>query len=488
MKKKDFDIIIDDGFGLLLSSKDRQRLWKELYSRLEKYLLEIESYPVSQNFSLKQVRESIKEFDFSEPLDPIEVLNWVADNLTKHQLHIPHPSYHGVFNPHPSTMGIVAETLVAAFNPQLASSASGRFCIAIEDHLLKYFGRKFGYPHSKIKGIFTSGGTEANHSALLCALVKKVPQFRNSGLQNLDRFPLIYTTKETHGSISRAARLCGLGTESVRELPVTYDLKFDCNELRKQIQKDLKSNKLPLFLTATMGSTSAGIIDPLETLGDIAKEYNMWLHIDAAWGGALCLLEEFYKEYKGIEKSDSITFDPHKWLSIPMGSGIFLTQHPLTLMQTFEVNDIHYMPKETHVNQDSEPYRQSMQWSRRFIGLKLFMTLLCHGEKGYQEILHHQINMGYKLKKKLKENSWEIVNQTSLPVICFKDPVCNFDIEKLCRYVTNTGKAWITTTKLKSCKVLRAGIPNFITQEKHLDLLIEILNEARNKMMSDPVN
>ena len=470
-----------NGFGLLLSEVERESLWKALASRVEAYVGNVASLRVPAQGTREQIRQKLAAFTFEKSVDAAAIVDWVSDQLTEHQLHTAHPSYYGVFNPNPASVGIAAEALTAAFNPQLASSASSLFCIEVEEHLLRFFSTHFGLPLQKTEGCFTSGGTEANHTALLCALTKHIPDFATQGV---GAKPVLYATRETHHSILRVARLCGLGTHAVVELPTTASLQFDVEALETRIQKDRKSGKQPLFLVGTLGSTSAGVVDPLQKLAEIAREYGLWFHVDAAWGGAACLLPELQELVRGVGEADSVTLDPHKWLSMPMGIGMFLTRHPGLLRQTFGIEQSFYMPSHTHENEQVEPYRQSMPWSRRFNGLKLFMALATHGLGKYQSVLRHQISIGEYLRTSLSSHCWTVVNETPLPVVCFVDDSRpGLDLEDFAAKVAATGKAWITTTVLTHLdrKVLRAGIPNFLTQKTHIDALVALLSDIRAK-------
>ncbi|MDB5096299.1 MAG: Aromatic-L-amino-acid decarboxylase [Cyanobacteria bacterium RYN_339] len=457
------------GFGLTLPRATRTALWARTGERLEAYLAALPGLPVSPG----DVHADLAAFDFQTPMDPLAVVDAAADMLQAFNLNTAHPAYFGVFNPAAATMGIAADALVAAFNPQLASSASARACIAIEDHLLAYFGAKFGY--DLVRGSFQSGGTTANYTALQCALTAHVPGYGTEGVGPAR--PVLYTSTETHHSILRAARMSGLGTSAVVALPVGPDLRFDVAALRARIHADRNQGKHPLFLVATLGSTSSGTFDDVAALAEVAQTEGMWLHADAAWGGAAILLEECAPLFEGIRLADSITLDAHKWLSVPMGAGMFLTRHPDVQEATFRVDQSPYMPGHTYESAETEPYKQSIEWSRRFIGLKLFMALAAHGEAGYQAVLRHQIAMGAYMRERLAATGWELVNDSPLPVVCFWAP--GLDPEAVARQVADSGKSWITPTKLNGRGVLRAGIPNFATQREHVDVLIDVLQGCK---------
>ena len=200
---------------------------------------------------------------------------------------------------------------------------------------------------------------------------------------------------------------------------------------------------------------------------------------DAAWGGAAVLVPELRPLLDGIERSDSITFDAHKWLSVSMGAGMFVTQYAL-LEKTFQ-NKTAYMPKDASGLEIVDPHLSSMQWSRRFIGLKLLLSLMVAGWDGYIEAIRHQAQMGVFLREALQRHGWTIRNQTDLPVVCFtSDRLENEHLLRIASRVVQSGEAWISTTLLGGSEwVLRACITNYRTEREHVERLVESLNRAR---------
>jgi len=458
-----------------LSEAERRDLWKKIADATESYRKDVSSLPLFPKVTAEQLRADISRFTFETPQSADEILNFAIKHLRESHLQIPHPAYFGVFNPAAAPMGVAGEWLTAAFNPQLASWTSSPFAIELEQHLIRWWGEKFGLP--QCEGTFTSGGTEANHTALLTALTKHFPEFGARGVRGLTGDPVLYASKETHHSILKASRLCGLGTEALREIEVDPQGRLRPETLRAQIQKDRREGKLPCFVTATAGTTGHGVIDPLNEIAEVARAENIWFHIDAAWGGPAILVPELRPLFAGIERADSLTLDTHKWLNLPMTAGIFLTSEKGILRKTFSVEFSSYMPVSSHESPLHQPYQESMSWSRRFQGLKLFLALAVAGEEGYCETLRHQVNMGAALRNKLSAAGWTLVNETPLPVVCF-EKAGTLPAETIAKAVADSGMSWITTTGFEGRTVLRAGISNYRTTEKDLDILIEALTEA----------
>jgi glutamate/tyrosine decarboxylase-like PLP-dependent enzyme len=471
---------------LMLDENQRREVWKRVIDAIETYAREIDKSRVTPELDLGKIRSLLKPFDFRQPMDPLAALEVAVESLWRFQVHTPHPRYYGLFNPAPTTMGIAADALVAAFNPQLAAWSHSPEASEIEMHLVQAFGRRFGYDPGSIDGTFASGGAEANHTGVLAALVNSFTEFASAGVRAVRAQPVFYISSEGHHSFQKAARLSGIGTDAVREIKVGKDLRIDLDSLRAAIAEDRAAGLAPFLLVATAGTTSSGIVDPLKDMADLASKEGLWLHVDAAWGGAAILVPELKDILEGIEEADSITFDAHKWLSVPMGAGLFLTRHREILTRTFQTSTA-YMPSESRRFEVPDPYSHSMQWSRRFIGLKVFLSLAVAGWEGYETAVRRQTAMGHLLKEKLEDAGWRITNRTRLPVACFVDAQAEAGesgeyLDAIAREIVEAGKAWISTTRVGGRPVLRACITNYRTGADDVGVLIEDLGWARKRV------
>ncbi|MGH9768427.1 MAG: pyridoxal phosphate-dependent decarboxylase family protein [Blastocatellia bacterium] len=469
----------------MLNDQTREELWRRLFETIENYLTKIDTARVAPELDIEKIRGALARRDFAEPAGAIEALDFVAGAMWRFQVHTGHPRYFGLFNPASTTMGIVADTLVAAFNPQLAAWSHSPFAAEVERHLVRAFGQKFGYDPSATDGVFTSGGSEANHTALLTALVNAFPDFGEHGLRSLAAQPVFYVSSQGHHSFLKAARASGLGAAAVREITVDDDLRMDIGALTDRIARDRAEGFRPLMIVATVGTTSAGVIDPTDELAEVASREGVWFHVDAAWGGAAAFVPEFRATLSGIEKADSITFDAHKWLSAPMGAGLYLTRHSEILKRTFGVATS-YMPRDAAGLEVVDAFTHSIQWSRRFMGLKVFMSLLVAGWDGYAEAIRHQAAMGDRLRQRLQGSGWAVVNRTPLPVVCFVDRALREGataeyLDAVCKSVVASGEAWLSVARIgdDDRPVLRAGVTSYRTEAADVNALVESLNRAR---------
>lgn len=472
---------------LRLERDVRERVWRQVGEAIESYVQELGRSRVTPELDVARIRRLLEPFDFSRPVDPAEALRFAVEGLTRHQVHTAHPRYFGLFNPAPTTMGIAADALVAGFNPQLASWSHSPLAAEVERHLLRAFAARFGYDPSESDGAFASGGAEANHTAVLTALVHAFPEFARQGSRGLPGPPALYVSSEAHDSFLKAARLTGIGTEAVRVVPVDADLRMDVEALSSRIERDRAEGLAPFLIVATAGTTSAGAVDPIPGAAEVAAREGVWLHADAAWGGAAALVPELAEILDGLSTADSITFDAHKWLSVPMGAGLYLTRHPDILERTFRVA-AGYMPREAAGLDVVDPYAHSMQWSRRFIGLKVFLSLAVAGWDGYASAIRHMVAMGSRLRERLGRSHWAIVNRTELPLVCFVDAshpdgTSATRLQRIAHLVVSSGRAWISTARLAGGRpAIRACVTNYATSPEDVDALVEALDGARSTL------
>jgi glutamate/tyrosine decarboxylase-like PLP-dependent enzyme len=457
-------------------------IWHRIGEEVDDFTTQIRTLPVVRHISPQAVRQEVDaSFDFATPVPLADLTRRIVAFLKANTVHVTHPRYFGLFNPTVSEAGIVADTLAALFNPQLATWSHAPAANELERFTLRYLARMLGLDPDATFANFTSGGLEANMSAVLVALAHRFPTCAEAGVRALDARPVIYLTGESHHSFLKIARMTGLGTNALCEVSTTPDFRFDVSVLRQRLRTDAAAGRCPFMIVGTAGTTGGGTIDPLVGLAEVAEESGTWFHVDAAWGGAAALVPRLRPVLDGIGRADSVTWDAHKWLSVPMGAGMFFCRHPDAVRRAFDVSTS-YMPSSASA-QTADPYMTTVQWSRRAIGLKVFMSIAERGLEGISEQIDHQARMGDVLRSKLTKAGWMIVNETVLPLVCFT----HADIRSGQRTTTEIletiyarGNAWISDVVLGGQeRVLRACITSFRTNEQDLDSLINELEFAR---------
>jgi aromatic-L-amino-acid decarboxylase len=444
-----------------------------IVARLES---DIASGPIVPTVTPQEIRSHLaSRYDFAKPVTLDDVGADVERMLRTWQVQVTHPRYFGLFNPSVTLASIIADTLVAMYNPQLASWRTSPAANEIERHTLAWLMGKFGLPSSAIAN-FTNGGAEANLSAVIVALTRAFPDYGEGGLRHLAASPTIYLTGEAHHSLNKIAHMTGLGRRALRTVATDRYLKMDLEDLARRVAEDRRDGLAPFMVVGTAGTTSAGVIDPLQDLARFCRSEALWLHVDAAWGGAAIISPRLRGHLAGIDAADSITCDAHKWFSVPMGAGMFFCRHPDAVGEAFSA-ETSYMPGKT-VGPVSDPYTTSIQWSRRFIGLKLFLALAQHGESGYVEMIEHQARMGDVLRESLKRAGWRIVNTTPLPLVCFtRDGLVT---AKFLAILYERQIAWMSEVRLgDGAPVLRACITSFRTTESDIEWVVREMGRLR---------
>jgi glutamate/tyrosine decarboxylase-like PLP-dependent enzyme len=451
----------------------------QMRNEFAKLQAEIADGPIVPNVSAEEIRAHLRSrYAFKQAIPLDDLLDDVEAMLRKWQVQVTHPRYFGLYNPSVTLAGVVADTLAAMFNPQLANWRTSPAANEIERHTLSWLAAKFGLPQESI-ATFTSGGLEANLSAVVVALTHAFPEYGEFGLRHLAGEPALYLTEEAHHGFNKIAHMVGLGRSNLRVIGTDNGLKMNVEELKTRVDKDRMKGLLPFMVVGSAGTTAAGVIDPLTEIGSFCKDAGLWFHADAAWGGAAVVSPSLRQHLAGIEHADSITCDAHKWLSVPMGAGMFFCRHRESVAQAFR-SDVTYMPGKTAGQMGDaavtfDPLTNSAQWSRRFIGLKLFMSLAERGETGYAEMIDHQARMGSVLRAMLTESGWRIVNSTPLPVVCFTRE--GLAPTALLAAMRERQIAWMSEAILGGIPVVRACITSFKTSEQDIERVVGEMNK-----------
>lgn len=463
-----------------LSPQLRAEIWEWLIPTLEKHYAHPKNVAVAPSLNQSEIRDFVRLPLESENISSKEALEHVLTGLNKYLVHTSHPAYFGLFNPRASFAGILADVLTALYNPQMAAWSHAPFAAEVEQFMIEQIGQKMGYLADSIDGNFTSGGQEANLTAVLCALTHHFPKIGYAGIRQLEKQPVLYCSEESHHSVMRAAMVTGIGLDFVRKIATNSASQISISALEEQIIADIANGFHPCMIVACMGATGTGAIDPIDELADLAQKYQLWLHADGAYGGALALSQTNKHHLNGIERAHSITFDAHKWLSVPMGAGMFITKHTTILSATFRIF-ADYMPKETMEEEIIDPFAHSIQWSRRFIGLKVYLSWLFYGWKGWEVLVDEQIKKGNFLKEKLQEKGWVLKNESPLPIACFMPPEVVADTypHETVQKVIREGKAWISVYSVQKKPTIRACVTNYLTEEEDILSLVASLESVR---------
>ena len=406
--------------------------------------------PVMPDIDMAEFRRELAAFDFAQPRPLEEMIDWAIGRLEHGTVHMTHPRYFGLFNPPSNFPSQCADRIAGAFNPQLASSGSSPAPVAIEQHVIRAIALRAGLPEDSA-GHFTTAGSEANYTALICALTRAHARFADEGVRAFAGPVAMYTSRECQPAWYKIAHQAGIGRSALKLIATDGKGRMDARALADAIREDRRRGTVPVLISATAGTTGAGMVDPLEPCATIARENNMWYHVDAAWGGAALCSQRLRGELAGIELADSLTIDAHKWLATTMGCGMFIAREPAILSETFRVG-ADFMPSSAA---SIDPYLNSVQWSRRFMGLRLFLALAAAGWQGYGAHVERAVQVTDCAKARLAARGWSIANDSRLAVLCVLPPAGSAPVREIVRKVLASGRAWVAVAKLEGRDVVR---------------------------------
>lgn len=467
-----------------LSPEAFRKLGYQAVDLLADQLANLNSVPTRQ-----AVPEIIREKLLHQPLpetgcDPTEVLRLFAEEVLPYPMGNNSPRFLSWINPPPAPIGVLAELLAAGMNPSVAGGDHA--ATYVEHAVLGWIKTIMGYPLNA-GGVLVSGGSVANIVALaVMRHVRTKGAIRTEGFNKHNAPLVVYTSTQGHGCIQKAVELLGMGSSYLRKIPVDAEYRMDVEALRKQIAADRAAGLTPAAVAASAGTVNTGALDPFDAIADVCEAEDLWFHVDGSYGAVGILVEEIADLYKGIERSDSLALDPHKWLYVPVECGCVLVKDAQAMRDSFSLVPP-YLRDDAAIPWFSE---YSIQQTRGFKALKLWMMMQQIGVEGYRELLSHDIAMAKALRAKIAARpDFELVAGGPLSVTCFRyTPAGATDLASLNRKlvdgVARSGKAFITSTELRDMLVLRACVVNFRTTETDLDTLLEAVASAGQAVLA----
>jgi len=469
-------------------SETRRKLGYQLIDLIDGYYASLPGRPVqlpAEQRTYGALRDALPELGE----DPGRVLNDIFSEMVDKGFHVPAANYFGLMNPTPTYAGFLAEAIVAALNPQLATLARSQLASKIELETVRWIAERISWGDS-FGGTFTSGGNEANFSGMALALAAHFPQSIAEGVASIGARPILYASNESHHSLDKSAGLLGIGRKALRRIPVNSQLQMDPAKLEQAVKEDRAAGHAPFCVVATAGTTNSGIVDDLAAISEVCRRHDLWLHVDGAFGAAAVFSDKYRDLVKGIELADSITIDPHKWLAVPFAAGVILTRHPKSLELAFSVASP-YMPKAAGAFLPDNA-RISTQWTRRMNSLKLWLTLRIHGRQAYEEHINRQVQLARDFAKWIDNSEeFELAAPMMLTIVNFRLKSQGRHGKELARLhaelveeVTRDGQRWISDTIANGASVLRMMVISYLTEERHLRALQDVLQGAAKKILN----
>ncbi len=421
---------------------------------------------------MEAFRGELEGFDFTKTRPLTELLDWSIGVLEHGLTHLTHPRHFGLFNPAPTFPAQCADRLVAAFNPQVASSGTSPAAVALEAYVIRRIAERAGFP-AGAGGHFTSGGSAAHYTALLGALTRAHPRFAVDGARAFAGQPVFYVSKECHRSWVKIAHQAGIGRSAARLVATDGSGRLSPGAVQQAIAADLASGCVPFLVVASAGTTNAGVLDPLDACADLAAQHHLWYHIDAAWGGAMIASDRLRGVLAGLERADSATIDAHKWFATTMGCGMLLVRDPAALTATFQVSASYMQSHELSL----DPYMNTVQWSRRFLGLRLFLSLAAAGWAGHAAHIERAVAQTAWIRGELERRGWRIVNDSPFALLNVVPPPSLGDPRSVVARVIASGRAWVALARFEEQDVIRICVTHGETSDADLAILVDTLNQ-----------
>ncbi len=450
------------------------------------FLKEPERFPVLSRLRPGDVRRALPASPPSSPESLSEVLDDFERVIVPGITHWNHPGFFAYFANSSPAPSIVGELLTAVLNPNGMLWKTSPAATELEIVVLDWLRQMLGLP----PGIFGVIQDTASASTLvaLAAAREAVPglEARRRGLVGQARLR-IYASEQAHSSVEKAGVVLGIGQEGCRAIPVDEEFAMRVDALDGAIREDRGAGLTPFAVVATVGTTSTTSVDPVAAIAEVCAREGLWLHVDAAYGGAAAVLPEMRRHFAGWERADSIVVNPHKWLFVTMDLSVLFTRRPEMVRSTFSL-----VPEFLRTAEENEALNlmdYGVSLGRRFRALKLWFVLRAFGTSGIEARLREHLRLARAFRSWLESDPlFEVVGPSAFSNVCFRIRFPGLSavdadrrLEEVMDGVNATGEAYISHTRLRNRSVLRLAIGNIRTEERHVRRAYELLQERAHR-------
>ena len=471
----------------------------QLVDRIASFIDTIREKPVTTGESPKQLQQLIGTGPLPQHGAPAEaILSRAADLVLDHSLLNGHPKFLGYITSSPAPIGALADLLAAAVNPNVGANILSPIATEIEKQTVKWLAELIGVS-SNYGGILVSGGNMANFTAFLTATTVKAPgNIKEDGISDASGKLTVYCSRTTHTWIEKAAVLFGLGSKAIRWIQTDAANKMDTGTLQRTIEEDKANGCYPIMVIGTAGDVSTGAVDDLETIASICKKYDLWFHIDGAYGAPAAVIPELRPMFTGIGSADSRALDPHKWLYSPLEAGCTLVKDPNHLIETYSSHPVYYNFSNAGEPLTQNYYEYGLQNSRGFRALKVWLALQQVGRNGYIKMIGEDIALSGLLFQLAKDHpELEAITQNlSITTLRYVPPGyadANADNEAylnklndlLLNQLQHSGKVFLSNAVVSGKHCLRGCIVNFRTSQQDIEEIIQIIATEGREIHKD---
>lgn len=471
-----------------ISKTEFRKIGHDLVDTISDFLDTIDERPVTTGESPEQLQKILGASSMPDKGTSAEkILSGATDLLLNHSLFNGHPKFLGYITSSPAPIGILADLLATSVNPNVGANILSPMATEIEKQTVKWLVEFIGLSPSW-GGLFVSGGNMANFTAFLAARTAKAPEsIIENGISNESQKLVVYCSRATHTWIEKAAVLFGLGTNAIRWIQADQKNKMNTDILEYTIKSDIRNGSKPLMIIGNAGDVSTGAVDDLRNIARICRKYDLWFHVDGAYGIPAVIIPGLQSLFAGIEEADSIALDPHKWLYSPIEAGCTLMKDPDNLIRTFSTHPPYY-----NFSRHEDPsivnfYEYGLQNSRGFRALKVWLIIQQVGKTGYIKMFEQDIRLSKLLFDLSKKNpELEAVTQ-NLSITTLRYIPSDYNAseddgtylnklnEDLLNELQHEGKVFLSNAIVNGKYCLRACFVNFRTTEEDVMEIVEII-------------
>ncbi len=457
-----------DPARLELSPEEMRKFGYRVVDLLTEHFARMSDGPVGAKVDPETLRALLSGMPAETPADPHQLLARLERDVFPNNLHVDHPRFFA-FVPGPNNfVSAMADALASGFNIFNGTWFGGSAAAALELEVIRWFCQWCGFPETA-GGLFVSGGSVANMTGLLAA--------RHAVLQDRVDGATVYFSDQTHSSVERALRIIGFAPEQMRKLPADREFRLPMEALVQAIAVDRQAGLRPFCVIANAGTTNTGTIDPLPELSDLCARDKMWLHADGAFGAAAILAGRGRKALRGLERADSISLDPHKWLFQSFECGCVLVRDAALLKEAFRImpdylRDVHRGMEETHFCD------YGIQLTRSFRALKVWLSFQTFGLDAFRQAIDRGFELAEFAEEQLRaRGGWEILSPARMATVCFRFGSDDALQTRLVETMMQDGFALLTSTKLHDNVALRLCTINPRTTKQDIEQTIERLDK-----------
>jgi glutamate/tyrosine decarboxylase-like PLP-dependent enzyme len=440
------------------------------------YLEHIRERPVWQPIP-PEVRAVFRGSAPAEPNELAAIHDTFMHDILPYAVGNSHPGFMGWVHGGGNPVGMLAEMLAAGLNANLGGR--DQIPVEVERQVLQWVRTFFRFPDSA-SGLFVTGTSMANMIAVWVARTAALgAQVRRQGVAAADRRLIAYTSAGAHGCIAQAMDLAGIGTDSLRIIPMNGCYEMDVPLLEKAIAADRAAGLQPFFIAATAGSVDVGAIDPLAAIADLARKEKLWFHVDGAYGALAILSPDIAPRLDGIERADSIAFDFHKWGQVPYDAGFILVRDGAAHQQTF-ASPASYLRREARGLAGGSPWPCDFgpDLSRGFRALKTWFTIQVYGTEKLGQVISGTCALAQYMKQCIEAiPALELLAPVSLNIVCFRYRCTDAETDRINADIAvalqESGIAAPSTTVISGRLAIRAAIVNHRTKPADIDALIK---------------